>query len=198
MRHQWLVGVAVAVLFGHATPAAAQTTVEQWHKATALALFGGAASANGGTDGTVGASIGWEFTPRFTLEGSGLWMPGGGPDVFSALFGSRVNLLPPRAAVPFVSVGLGMHRAEVAPGGRDVPRFYMRRMGAPGPQMMGERTFDDFLVAFGGGVDVYLRRHLALRPDIRVLLVNADAGTRAIAVYGVHLAYHFEEHPITP
>ena len=197
MRPQWLVGVAVAVLFGHAA-AAAQTIVEQWHKGTALALFGGGASAKGGPEGAVGASIGWEFTPRFTLEGSGLWMPGGGPDTVSALFGSRVNLLPPRGAVPFVSFGVGMHRAVIAAGRRDVPGFYMRRIGSPGPRMTGERTFDDFVVALGGGVDVYLRRHLALRPDVRVLLVNADAGTRAVAVYGIHLAYHFEEHPITP
>jgi hypothetical protein len=121
-------------------------------------------------------------------------------DAFSALFGSRVNLLSPRRAVPFVSAGVGMHRATVDGGRSGTPAFYMRRMDvtAADPGMRLEQTFDDFVVALGGGVDIYLRRHLALRPDVRGLLVYADNDTRPVTVYGVHLVYHFEDHPITP
>ena len=60
------------------------------------------------------------------------------------------------------------------------------------------RTFDDFVVALGGGVDVFLASHLALRPEVTVLLVTTRSDIRTVPVYGVHLAYHFESHPITP
>jgi hypothetical protein len=94
-----------------------------------------------------------------------------------------------------------VHRAIVEIGSTDVPPFYMRRMGttnARGPGAGMERTFDDFVIAVGGGVDIYIRQHLALRPDVRALLVRGNSNTRPVTVYGVHLAYHFEDHPITP
>ena len=201
MTRHWLVALSVSALLGTATAASAQVDPAEWHKGTALAVFAGAASATGGTDAAAGAAIGWELTPHFSLEGSGLWMPGGGVDSFSALFGSRVNLLSPRGVVPFVSAGVGVHRAVVEGGQRNIPGILHAAHGGPATTDAGmrlERTFDDFVIAVGGGVDIYLRRHLALRPDVRVLLVRADTGTRPVTVYGVHLAYHFEEHPITP
>ena len=116
MTRHWLVALSVSALLGTATAASAQVDPVEWHKGTALAVFAGAASATGGTDAAAGAAIGWELTPHFSLEGSGLWMPGGGVDSFSALFGSRVNLLSPRGVVPFVSAGVGVHRAVVEGG----------------------------------------------------------------------------------
>ena len=178
MRHHWLAALSLTTLVGSAT-ASAQVDPMEWHKGTALSLFAGAASASGGTDGAAGAAIGWELTPRFTLEGSGLWTLGRNVDAFTALGGARVNVLSPRGVMPFLSAGAGVHRTTRVELGL-------------------ERENDDFVVALGGGVDIYLKRHLALRPDVRVLLVNADSGRRTVAVYGVHLAYHFEEHPITP
>jgi hypothetical protein len=200
IRPLWCVALSASVWLGTATAVFAQPTPQEWHKGTALSVFAGAASARGGTDGAAGLAIGWEFTPRFTLEGSGLWTAGRDVEGFSALAGTRINLLPPRGVVPFVSAAVGLHRATVDSTRDGIPDFYMRRMGMAmragtgGPQ----QTFTDFVSAVGGGVDVYLRRHLALRPDVRVLFVRADTGTRPIAVYGVHLSYHFEEHPITP
>jgi hypothetical protein len=76
------------------------------------------------------------------------------------------------------------------------PAFYQRRMGLPNG--FGRRTFDDFVVAVGGGFDVMLARHLALRPEATVLMVTTQSDIRTVPVYGVHLAYHFESHPITP
>jgi hypothetical protein len=201
MKRHWLVALSIGALLGTAIPVCGQSVTQQWHKGTALSIFGGAASSRDGTDGVAGGAIGWELTRHFALEGSGLWMPGGEPDAWSALFGSRVNLLSPRGVVPFVSGGLGVHRAIVEVGSRHVPLFYMRRMGmtnAAAPGAGTERTFDDFVMMVGGGVNMYIRRHLALRPDVRLLLVRGNAETRPIAGYGVHLSYHFEEHPITP
>jgi hypothetical protein len=45
---------------------------------------------------------------------------------------------------------------------------------------------------------VFLARHLALRPEVTVLVVTTRDDARAVPVYGLHLAYHFESHPITP
>lgn len=180
-RHRLVAVIAVAAI-GLATNASAQQSAAAvWHKGTALSIFGGGASASG-TDGAVGAAggaIGWEFAPRFTLEGSGIWYPNRDPDVFSALMAAKVNLVPPRGVVPFVSGGIGLHRIDTR--------------GAA-----FTRTVSDFAVAFGGGIDIYVRQHLALRPDVRVFLVPGDGDTRTVAAYGVHLVYHFEEHPITP
>ena len=114
--------------------------------------------------------------------------------------GTRINLLPPRGVVPFVSAAAGLHRVTLDSTGNGIPDFYMRRMTIEVPPATArtQQTFTDFVSAVGGGVDVYLRRHLALRPDVRVLFVRADTGIRPIAVYGVHISYHFEEHPTTP
>jgi hypothetical protein len=115
------------------------------------------------------------------------------------LAATRINLLAPRGAVPFVSAGLGLYRATLDMNGSSTPEFYMRRMGMAGRAGSGgsQRTFRDFATSIGGGVDLYMKQHLALRPDVRVLFVHADGDTRPVAVYGVHLVYHFEEHPIT-
>jgi hypothetical protein len=67
-----------------------------------------------------------------------------------------------------------------------------------GASAFDERTFDDFVIAPGGGIDVFLANHVALRPEITLLLVTTRSDIRMVPVYGVHLAYHFESHPITP
>jgi hypothetical protein len=187
---------AGALVAGLPAPVAAQSA----STGTALALFGGAAVEDG-TGMATGANISWELTPYFTLEGSGIWMPGRRIDGFSGLIGSRVHLLSRRAIVPFLSGALGMHRATIDATRDRIPEFYARRIGpdgGPGREADMERVFDDFAVAVGGGADIYLQRHLALRPDLRVLLVRGRGRTDAVPVYGVHLAYHFEDHPITP
>ena len=197
MKRIWQRSLAAAAIALTPAVGGAQSAVSS-QTGTALAVFGGAASGDGNTDGAAGATVSWELTPYFTLEGSGIWTTGSRLDAFSALAGTRVHLLPRRTVVPFASAGVGLYRATLA-GQATAPAFYRRRLearGTAGPN--AGRTFDDLVFAIGGGADVYLKRHLALRPDIRVLLVHADTGTRAVPVYGVHLAYHFEEHRVTP
>lgn len=199
-RPAWWAALSAALWFATVTTAFAQPSPAEWHKGTALSLFGGAVSASSGTDGAAGAAIGWEFTPRFTVEGSGLWTVGRDVEGFSALAGTRINLVSPRGAVPFVSAGVGLYHATLDLDNGRTPEFYMRRMrtairaGSGGPQ----QTFRDFATSIGAGIDLHVKQHLALRPDVRVLFVHADGDTRPMAVYGVHLVYHFEEHPITP
>jgi hypothetical protein len=120
------------------------------------------------------------------------------PRCVGGLLGVRVNVTPPAPAVPFLSAGVGLYRASFDADAADVPEFYRRRMVGSGVGTPRDHTFDDFVFTVGGGVDLFLRRHIALRPDVRVLFVRGNSDTRAVAVYGVHLAFHFEEHPITP
>jgi hypothetical protein len=176
-------------------------TVAEWHRGTTLSGFIGGASPTSGTDVAAGAALGWELTPHFTLEGRGMWLEGGpGTDAFAAVLGGRFPLLAARPVVPFASAGVGMYRATFDPASSRVPGFYQRRMMGTmsGTGQFASRTFDDFAVALGGGADIFLARHLALRPDVTVLLVMSGSDTRAVPVYGLQLAYHFESHPVTP
>jgi hypothetical protein len=197
--HHSVVGAAAIVLLTIVPNAWSQSVAaDDWRHGTTLAGFVGAASKSPGTGAAAGAALGWEITPHFTLEGRGIWIDAGRrADAFTALLGARVPLLPGRTAVPFLSGGVGVYRATFDPTSSTVPRFYQRRMIAR-PAGFERRTFDDFVVAIGGGADVFLTTHLAVRPEITVLVVTTRADTRAMPVYGAQLAYHFESHPITP
>jgi hypothetical protein len=192
--------IVAAALAAFAPHASGQTVAgADWHRGTTLAGFIGAASSQSVTDAAAGATLGWEFTPHLAIEGRGLWLDAGpGADAFSALLGARFPILAGRAIVPFVSGAVGVYRATFDATPAAVPRFYAARMM---PLRAGQSrgwTFNDFVVAAGAGADVALARHLALRPELTVLVVTTRADTRAIPVLGVHLAYHFESHPITP
>jgi hypothetical protein len=101
-----------------------------------------------------------------------------------------------RPILPFAAAGVGFYRATFdTPASNVMPRFYRRRMGEGG--LLG-RTFDDFLLTAGVGTEVFLSRHVALRPELTVMMVAARSDARAIPVFGVQVAYHFESHPITP
>jgi hypothetical protein len=193
----WIVAAAVAVAPPQAPAQTAGKT--DFRHGTTLAGFLGAATAESRTDVAAGAAIGWELTPHLTIEGRGAWFDAGRrADAFAALLGARMPILADRPVVPFVSAGVGLYRATFDAAPARIPRFYQRRMMSMGAGQWRARTFDDFAVAFGGGADVFLARHLALRPEVTVLLVTTRSNARAVPVFGVQLAYHFESHPITP
>jgi hypothetical protein len=191
--------VAVYLLAGAfvvATDASAQPVgSHEWSQGTTLAGFMGAASAESDTDAAAGLTFGWEILPRFTVEGSGIWVASGpDADAFAGLFGARIGLLPPHPVVPFVSGAAGIYHMAFDRAPNMVPAMYRGRMNAE----IGRRSFDDFVVAFGGGADIFLMRHLSLRPELRVLWLQRDSLNHTITTLGVSLAYHFEEHPVTP
>jgi hypothetical protein len=197
MKNMLATLVAMALVAGTAQQAGAQSASD-WRRGTTLAGFAGAASPTSGTDLAAGTALGWELAPHFTVEGRGLWFgTGGQSEAFAALIGARVPFLPARKVVPFASGSVGVYRATVG-GGASTPSFYRRRMGLDDGTFARQRTFDDFVVAVGGGFDVFLATHLALRPEVTVLVVTTRSDTRTVPVYGMHLAYHFESHPITP
>ena len=169
--------IVAAAMTGFAAHASGQTVAgANWHRGTTLGGFIGAASSQSVTDAAVGVTVGWELTPHLAIEGRGLWLDAGpGADAFTALLGARVPILPGRLIGPFVSGGVGVFRAT-SDGG----------------------SFDDFDLAVGTGANIALGGRLALRPEVTVLLVTTRADTRTIPVFGVHLAYHFDSHPVTP
>lgn len=189
----WVLAIGMAGLVHEAWAQA--VAASEWHRGTTLAGFVGAASPASGTDVAAGLALGWELTPHFTLEGRGMWFDAGpGADALAAVLGARIPLVAARPVVPFASAGVGVYRATF-----DAASYQRRLMGMmSGPGRFPARAFDDFAVALGGGADIFLARHLALRPDLTVLLVTTRSDTRAVPVYGLQLAYHFESHPITP
>ena len=42
----------------------------------------------------------------------------------------------------------------------------------------------------------FVSQHIAVRPDVEATVVMRNPHTRVLATAAVHLAYHFEDHPI--
>jgi len=189
--------LAVFALLLVAPRASAQTFPMDWRHGTTLSGFIGAQSASSDASPAAGVGLGWEVTRRLSFEGRGTWFrvnDGDRPTDFAATLAANVALLTPRPVVPFVSAGAGMYRATVNSASSAVPDFYRQRMP---PDPLGvNHTFQDFLVTVGGGVNVFVSGHLALRPEANLLIVTTSSDTRPVGVYGLQLVYHFETHKV--
>jgi hypothetical protein len=185
----WLAAVA---LLSTSTDASAQTSRGiEWQPGTTLGGFVGASSTPSTTTLAAGTALGWELTPHFTIEGRGTWLRHDQSLTgFSASVNALIPLLRPRSVVPFALAGFGMYGATVESGSPDVPAFYRDRM----PPSAGRPVFEDLLLAFGGGADVFVTSHLALRPEVTLYVITTRDDHLTKAVYGVHLSYHFEAH----
>jgi hypothetical protein len=180
---------AIAILAMSVEARAQSSNTDEWHHGTTLAGFFGVGSV-AGTKPAVGTTLGWDLTPRLTLEGRGVWFPEDRETTdFYAWFGALAPFRPAAAFVPFASAGIGMYRATVDASVEDIPAFYEGRM-----ENRGRATFQDFSLAFGGGVDIFVTSHVAIRPEVNLLLVMAKGQTLTAGLYGVQVAYHFEPH----
>ena len=189
--------VAVFALLLVAPRASAQTFPMDWRHGTTLSGFIGTQSASSDVSPAAGVGLGWEVTRRLSFEGRGTWFrvnDDDRPSDFAATLAANVALLTPRTAVPFVSAGAGMYRATVNSASAAVPDFYRQRL-SPDPRGVNH-TFQDFLVAVGGGVNVFVSGHLALRPEANLLIVTTSSDARPVGVYGLQLVYHFETHKV--
>jgi menaquinone-dependent protoporphyrinogen oxidase len=173
--------VAVAVALALVLPAVAAAQSggsSSWRFGTTLSGFAGVAVPDSKATAVTGAAVGWEVTPHFAVEGSGAWIgEDHGSDAFAAALTGRISMAPARAAVPFLAAGVGMYREMTASGGS---------------------AHDRFLTTVGGGADLFVSEHFALRPEVSVLLVNMPSTTRAVPLYLLRLAYHFESHRLHP
>jgi hypothetical protein len=195
---------AVVGLLVAAATASAQTPLvapsgNMWSHGTTLNVFGGAAATPGDQAAAAGGAFGWELTPRFALEGSGTWLDfGQSAHAFTAAMTAQVAVVTARPVVPFLAGGVGLYHASFNRFDGAMPRFYQRRMMglALGPSQMV--SFTDPSLAGGGGVTVFLSRHWTIRPEVIATLVIRDSRSFVVTTGAVRLAYHFEEHPITP
>ena len=171
--------------------AAAQTPAPRidHQRGAELALFGGVARVSGGVHPSFGWSLAWLLSHRVAIEGSGSWLDEPGVDGFAAIIGPRIYLNTGGRAVTFLTAEAGLYHASVDSSHPDTADFYLDRTfpGAP------VKAFNDFVAAFGGGVDVRLRGRLWMRPHVRVLTVVDGWKTHGAALVGLHVSYKFTQ-----
>ena len=166
----------------------------RWDHGTTLNVFAGAASASSETGPLAGGAFGWQITPWVSVEGSGTWLSRlNGAEAFAADLKTLVNVMAARPVAPFVEGGIGMYRASFDSSRGPLPDFYRARTSA---EVGNISTFTDPSFIVGGGVNVFVGRHVAIRPDIEAKIVRRDSQSYVVTALSVHLAYHFEEHPM--
>jgi Outer membrane protein beta-barrel domain len=196
------VGILVGVVLGLsvASNASAQTppTTVGWSHGTTVNLFAGVATASSDTGPLAGGAFGWEVTPRIGIEGSGSWLDrADGAGAFAADLKALINLAPGHAVMPFLHGGIGMYRAWFDLSQGTLPDFYADRL-EDSAVAVTTPTFTDPSFVVGGGMNFFVSRHLAIRPDVDWKIVRSHSESYVVTTVNVHLSYHFEDHPITP
>ena len=193
--------VSVATASAQGTPPPTTRLVppgNMWSHGTTLNVFGGAAGTSGDRAAVAGGALGWEIRPWLALEGSGTWLDWGqGAHAFTPSMTAQVGLLTPRPFVPFLTAGMGLYHASFNRIDSTMPGFYRRRM--MGMSDLGSTiTFNDPSLVGGGGLNVFISRHWTVRPEILATVVLRDSRNFVVTTGAVRLAYHFEDHPVTP
>jgi hypothetical protein len=76
--------------------------------------------------------------------------------------------------------------------------FYRRRLGTSVIGTPRGAVFTDPVVRLSAGVDVPLGRAFLLRPEASALFVRRDGRGETVGLFGLRLAYRFEDRPVTP
>jgi hypothetical protein len=71
-------------------------------------------------------------------------------------------------------------------------------MPGVGESLSVSRIFMDPSVVIGGGANLFVSRHYAIRPAVDATIVMRDGHTQTVTSAVVHVTYHFEDHPVTP
>lgn len=193
-----LTSAACIILFGAAAVVCAQRTIkpDEWSHGTTLSGFVGVPVESGHGGAALGAAVGWEMTPRFAIDGTGSWLDfGHGATGFAGSIALRTRLSGQRKVDPFVQAGVGLYRAAFG-AASTLPSFYERRTARR--PLSGDLTFTDPSLVAGGGVNIFLNRRVAVRPDFVATFVLRDGRRHVISTLGVHAVFHFEDHPVTP
>jgi hypothetical protein len=200
----WVSALIVLVVAAAATAQTSQKVQPpppstMWRHGSTLNLFAGAAAAPSRRAAIGGGAFGWELKPRFALEGSGEWMEwGAGSHAFAAAITAQTGLAGPRPVMPFLTGGIGLYRASFDRLGTAMPGFYGRRMRMDGARVGTTAAFTDPAIVFGGGVNAFLNRHWAVRPDVHEIVVLRNARSYVMTAFAIHVAYHFEDHSVSP
>ncbi len=198
-----LIVLAVAALLPTAVYAQDDDGARGGMKATAIVGEGGFSQDGSRSGGWWGGMAFWQPTHRVGIAVSGRWVDAGpGASGFAADISTELGLLPKSSRkVPYVRLGVGAYRATFDLAGATqlaaMPDFYRRRLGNEST-MARRQTFMDPAFIVAAGMDVPLTAHLSVRPDVRDMwVVRGGHGYRMVLV-GVQLAWHIEEHPVTP
>ena len=196
--HRSIVAGLIAGFAVASTANAQAPSNSPWLHGTTLSGFAGVAADSDRTGSAFGGALGWELTPKLAIEGSGAWLErGDGAESFGAALKVRAALFGRDKLAPFVTAGVGAYRASYSSRSADMPSFHHDRLAETmGPR--GRSTFTDPALVFGGGVNMFLTRHIAIRPDIEAMVVMRDSRRYVVTTAGVHVAFHFEDHPVTP
>ena len=191
--------IAVALVAVSAVVSAQESPATVWSHGTTLNLFAGAASEPMKGAFTAGGAIGWQLTPALAIEGTGGWIDSQSSSAwFTAALKAQARLAYAGGTNPYVEGGIGLCRATFDAGQANVPTLYQKRMmEAPETSMMAH-TFTDPTFAFGAGLNIIATRHIAVRPAVEVTMVFRNSNTFTMTAGVVRLAYHFENHPVTP
>jgi Outer membrane protein beta-barrel domain len=194
-----LFAALLTTLVAAAAPGQTLSPTNGWTHGTTVNVFSGAARADADTQPMIGASIGWEISPAIAIEGSGYWFDHHeNAERFAAALKLQVGMPGTHPIVPFLAAGVGLYRASFDPASTDIPAFYRDRIGTAGATPGSLNAFTDPSFVFGGGVNFFVSRHIAIRPDVEAMWVRRNAQGFLATIAAVHLAYHFEDHPITP
>jgi hypothetical protein len=187
---------AALVLFA-ASVASAQDELppHRWSRGTTLAVMGGVATASDDTGAALGATIGWEITPRIGIEGTGTWIDRDpGASAFSASLSVRAALTNTRPLSPFVEGGFGMYLATFDPNRvTNIPPFYADRMAG-----LATNTFTDPAFFASAGIEVVRTLHFTVRPAVGAVIVVDGGRGYTLATFTVQGSYHFSKHPLAP
>ena len=169
-----------------------------WGHGTTLSGFAGVGADSDHAGSAFGTALGWELTPKVAIEGGATWLDrNAGSDAFAAALKVRAAFFGRDKAAPFVTAGIGAYRASYERMSDDIPAFHRDRMsGRMGAQTRA--TFTDPALVFGAGVNLFVTRHIAVRPDVEAMVVMRDSRRYVVTTVGLHLAFHFEDHPVTP
>lgn len=191
--------MAVALMTIGALASAQETAVNTWSRGTTLNIFAGASSEPQKGAFTAGGAIGWQLTPSMAIEGTGAWIDNqSSPTWFTAAMKFQARLARAAGTNPYLEGGIGLCRSSFDAGDMNVPGFYRKRMvDNPGTSLMSH-TFTDPTFAYGAGLNIIATRHIAIRPAAEFTTVFRNRDTFTMMAGVVRLAYHFENHPVTP
>jgi Outer membrane protein beta-barrel domain len=182
-----------------ALASAQESAVNTWSRGTTLNMFAGASSEPHKGAFTAGGAIGWQLTPAMAVEGTGAWIDNQtSPTWFTAALKFQARLAAAAGTNPYVEGGFGLCRSSFDSGDLNVPEFYRRRMAQDPAISIMSHTFTDPTFAFGGGLNIIATRHIAIRPAVEFTTVFRNSDTFTMTAGVVRVAYHFENHPVTP
>ncbi len=196
---RWVAALVMLAAVPDLAAAQVTPTAREFGRGTTISLVPGVASASSETGLVLGGAVGWELNPWAEIETDMTWMARRhGAAAFAAAITGQANLTARRAVVPFLRAGVGLYSASFDTAQAIPPDFYARRLGPGGLHQGPNYRFTDPSVVAGGGVTLFVNRHVSVRPEVQSTIARRASRNYVVTTLTVQLTYHFEEHHVTP